>query len=87
MESGMERVIECPEHAASIQARFHDDQSFLEMGRDYAEALDAWRRWQTSDGRRKLLASRTIETSPQRWRARLSPRWRLPRPDPKDDLI
>jgi hypothetical protein len=46
-------VIECPEHAASIQERFHDDQSFLEMGRDYAEALDAWRRWQTSDGPQK----------------------------------
>jgi hypothetical protein len=54
MDSGMARVIQCfPEHAASIQERFHDDQSFREMCRDYADALEALQRWQASDGPQK----------------------------------
>ncbi len=54
MDSGMARVIQCfPEHAASIQERFHDDQSFREMCSDYAETLEALQRWQASDGPQK----------------------------------
>jgi hypothetical protein len=51
MDSGRERLIErFPELAASIQARFHDDQSFREMCSDYGETLEALQRWQASDG-------------------------------------
>jgi hypothetical protein len=54
METGMARVIECfPEHAATIQDRFHANQSFRDMCGDYAEALDALQRWQASDGPKK----------------------------------
>jgi len=54
MLSGVESVIECfPEHAASIQERFHDDQSFREMCRDYADALEALQQWQASDSPQK----------------------------------
>jgi hypothetical protein len=50
MNSGMTRVIErFPELAPSIRNCFHGDQSFREMCSDYAEALDALQRWQTSD--------------------------------------
>lgn len=50
MDSGLERVIgRFPELTASIQGRFHDDQSFREMCGDYAETLEALRRWQASD--------------------------------------
>jgi hypothetical protein len=49
MDSGLERVIErFPELAASIRARFHDDQSFREMCSDYAEAGEALQRWEAS---------------------------------------
>jgi hypothetical protein len=48
-DSGVERVIErFPELAASIRARFHDDQSFREMCRDYSETLEVLQRWQDS---------------------------------------
>jgi hypothetical protein len=48
-DSGMERVIErFPELAAALQERFHGDQSLREMCSDYAETLEALRRWQTS---------------------------------------
>jgi hypothetical protein len=48
-DSGMERVIErFPELAAALQERFHADQSLREMCSDYAETLEALRRWQTS---------------------------------------
>jgi hypothetical protein len=51
MDSGRERLIErFPELAASIQARFHDDQSFREMCSDYGETLEALQRWQASSG-------------------------------------
>ena len=54
MLSGVEPVIECfPQHAASIQERFHDDESFREMCLDYADALEALRRWQASDSPQK----------------------------------
>jgi hypothetical protein len=54
MDSGVERVIErFPEHAASIQDRFHDDESFREMCSDYAETLAALQRWQASSGPHK----------------------------------
>jgi hypothetical protein len=54
MDSGMARVIQCfPEHTASIRRRFHGDPSFREMCSDYAEALEALRRWQASDDLRK----------------------------------
>ena len=50
MDSGLERVIgRFPELTASIQGRFHDDQSFREMCGDYAETLVALQRWQASD--------------------------------------
>ena len=50
MDSGMARVLQrFPEHAASIRERFHADPSFREMCSDYAEALEALRRWQASD--------------------------------------
>jgi hypothetical protein len=49
MDSGRERLIErFPELAASIQSRFHDDQSFREMCSDYGETLEALQRWQAS---------------------------------------
>jgi hypothetical protein len=51
MASGMERAIErFPELAAPIRDRFRDDPSFREMCGDYAEALEALQRWETSDG-------------------------------------
>jgi hypothetical protein len=54
MDPGLERVIErFPDLAASIQARFHDDQSFREMCSDYAETLEALQRWQASGGARE----------------------------------
>jgi hypothetical protein len=54
MDSGLERVIErFPELAASIRARFHDDQSFRDMCSDYAEAGEILRRWQASDDPQK----------------------------------
>jgi hypothetical protein len=50
MDSGLKRVIErFPELAASIRARFHDDQSFRDMCNDYAEAGEALQRWLASD--------------------------------------
>jgi hypothetical protein len=50
MDSGLERVIgRFPELTASIQDRFHDDQSFREMCGDYAETLEALARWQASN--------------------------------------
>jgi hypothetical protein len=49
MYSGMAHVMErFPEHATSIQARFHADQRFREMCSDYAETLQALERWQAS---------------------------------------
>ena len=46
----MRRVIErFPELAPAIRNFFHGDPSFREMCSDYAEALDALQRWQTSD--------------------------------------
>ena len=50
----MDRRVKCvidrfPEHAASIQDRFHDDRTFQEMCGDYAETLEALQRWQASD--------------------------------------
>ena len=54
MDSGAARVIQCfPEHAASIQKRFDDDQSFREMCGDYADALEALQRWQASESPQK----------------------------------
>ena len=54
MDSGMRRVIErFPELELPIRNCFHGDQSFREMCSDYAEALDALQRWQTSDHPRK----------------------------------
>jgi hypothetical protein len=54
MDSGIARVIECfPEHAAAVRDRFQDDEGFREMCRDYADALDALRRWQASDSPQK----------------------------------
>jgi hypothetical protein len=54
VDSGLERVIErFPEFAASIRARFHDDQSFRDMCSDYAETLQALERWQASSGPQK----------------------------------
>lgn len=54
MELGMERIVaRFPEHASSIQDRFHEDPSFREMCSDYAEALEALQRWQASDDLRK----------------------------------
>jgi hypothetical protein len=54
MDTGVERVIErFPEFAASIRARFHDDQSFRDMCSDYAEAGEALQRWQASDDPQK----------------------------------
>jgi hypothetical protein len=54
VDSGLERVIErFPELAASIRARFHDDQSFRDMCSDYAETLQALERWQASSGPQK----------------------------------
>ena len=48
-DCGMRRVIErFPEVAAALQERFHGDQSLREMCSDYAETLEALRRWQTS---------------------------------------
>ena len=45
----MQRVIErFPELAAALQERFHADQSLREMCSDYAETLEALRRWQAS---------------------------------------
>jgi hypothetical protein len=53
-DSGMARVIQCfPAHAASIQQRFDDDQSFREMCSDYADALEALQRWQGSEDPQK----------------------------------
>jgi hypothetical protein len=50
----MARVIACfPEHAASIQDRFHTDQTFREMCGDYGETLEALERWQASDSPQK----------------------------------
>jgi hypothetical protein len=49
MDSGMECVIErFPELTAALQERFHADQSLREMCGDYAETLEALRRWQGS---------------------------------------
>jgi hypothetical protein len=54
MDSGMARVIECfPEYAASIQDRFHTNQTFRDMCGDYAETLEALQRWQASDSPQK----------------------------------
>ena len=81
MDGGLQRVIDrFPQLAASIRDRFDDDQSFRDMCHDYAEA---WKRW--SGGRHRTahgepLASRSIASSPARWRSRSSPRCqRLPR--------
>ena len=62
MDVGMERIMaRFPEHAPSIQNRFHDDPSFRDMCSDYAEALQALQRWQGSDGPQK--AARVEEYS------------------------
>jgi hypothetical protein len=54
MNCGLQRVIDrFPQLAASIQDRFQDDEGFREMCRDYADALDALRRWQASSGPQK----------------------------------
>ncbi len=51
MDAGVGRLMErFPEHAASIQDSFRDDQSFREMCADYAETLEALQRWQAFDG-------------------------------------
>jgi hypothetical protein len=51
MDSGMAHVMErFPEHATSIQARFHADQRFREVCGDYADTLQALQRWQASRG-------------------------------------
>jgi hypothetical protein len=54
MDSGLARVLErFPELEASIRDRFHEDPSFREMCGDYAEAMQALQRWETSDGPQK----------------------------------
>lgn len=60
MDPGMEHVVDrFPELAASIQDRFHDDQSFREMCSDYAETMAALQRWQASAAPQK--AARVAE--------------------------
>ena len=50
VDVGLERIMaRIPEHAPSIQNRFHDDSSFRDMCSDYAEALEALQRWQASE--------------------------------------
>lgn len=45
----MQRVVErFPELAAALRERFHADQSLREMCSDYAETLEALRRWEAS---------------------------------------
>lgn len=59
MDAGMKCAIErFPDFAASIQDRFHDDQSFREICGDYAEALEALERWQTSADPRRAARVR-----------------------------
>jgi hypothetical protein len=54
VDSGVGRLIErFPEYAASIQDRFHDDESFRDMCSDYAETLEALQRWEASSGPHK----------------------------------
>jgi hypothetical protein len=54
MDCGLADVMErFPEHATSIQARFHADQRFREMCSDYADTLQALQRWQASRGPHK----------------------------------
>ncbi|MGH6916395.1 MAG: hypothetical protein ACREJ0_01680 [Geminicoccaceae bacterium] len=52
MAHAMERF---PEHATSIQDRFHADARFREMCGDYAETLQALQRWQASRGPHKAV--------------------------------
>jgi hypothetical protein len=54
MDSGMAHAMErFPEHATSIQDRFHADQGFREICSDYAETIDALQRWEASRGPHK----------------------------------
>ena len=78
MDSGMQRVIDrFPEARGGRSGTcFHADQSFREICGDYADTLEALQRWQASDGPHKAsLASRSIGSSPERWRSRSLPRW------------
>jgi hypothetical protein len=85
MDPGLRRVIErFPEHAPSIRECFHDDQSFREMCSDYAEALNALQRWQTSDGPQKAARVEEYQELVGALESEIVAALRLPTP-PTDD--
>jgi hypothetical protein len=86
MNSGMTRVIErFPELAPSIRNCFHGDQSFREMCSDYAEALDALQRWQTSDHPQKAARIEEYQELARALESEIVAALRLPT-RAKDDL-
>jgi hypothetical protein len=86
-DSGVERVIDrFPELAASIRARFHDDQSFREMCRDYAETLEALQRWQASDGPQRAARIEEYRELARALEIEIATALRLPSQDAKDGL-
>jgi hypothetical protein len=87
MDSRLERVIErFPELAASIRARFHDDQSFREMCSDYVESLEALQRWEASSGPQKGPRIEEYRELARALEIEIATALRLPSQDTKDGL-
>jgi hypothetical protein len=86
MDSGMRRVIErFPELAPAIRNFFHGDPSFREMCSDYAEALDALQRWQTSDHPQKAARVDEYRELARALESEIVAALRLPTQGTKDD--
>ena len=79
MDPGMAPVMErFPEHATSIQVRFHADQRFREMCSDYADTLQALQHWQALAARTRRLVSRSTENWLEPWSSKSLQRSGLP---------
>ena len=86
MDPGIEQAIErFPELAAPIRDRFRDDPSFREMCGDYAEALDALQRWETSDGPQREARIEEYQELIRGLEIEIVTALRLPIQDIKDD--
>lgn len=85
--SGVARVIDCfPEHAASIREHFRDDQSFREMCRDYADALEALQRWQASERPQKAARVEEYQELARALEIEIATALRLPPEDAEERL-
>jgi hypothetical protein len=87
MNCGLQRVIDrFPQLAASIQDRFQDDEGFREMCRDYADALDALRRWQASSGPQKAARVEEYRELARALEVEIATALPLPPPDTEERM-